>query len=346
MKAALNSDKEVTNKLYERNFHTFALWCRENQLHPQDIDVYSLIRFLNHLQSRNRAFSTINNYKVAIIPVLLMADKHSETARFALDRIMKGMNKKQQRRPSFFPQWRVDVVLDYLNSNKFEPLASKPEYIMLAKTVFLTIMASGRRPSDLAGLVIRDMNDWLLQGPSSAIFHYHPTFRPKNKSIRFFPEPVIIPAINPEDLQSDKSCPVRALKTYIHHTKAKRNRIPSYVFQPIVCGDKVKPGYISKVVKELIIRAHRAAGVPVPRGSTQARQTRKMASSLAYHSGAPLEDVVRSAGWSAVSTFIDHYLIRRPLPISRSMVAAGRVLQAAPESSSDSALSYVSSSHH
>ena len=338
----LNSDKEVTNTLYERNFHTFALWCREKEYRPQDIDTYTLIRFLKHLQTKKRAFSTINNYKVAIIPVLIMAGKHSEIARFQLDKILKGMNKRQQRRPGFFPQWKIDIVLDYLNSTKFEPLEEKPEYLILTKTIFLTIMASGRRPSDLSGLVIKDINNWLLQGPNSGIFHYHPTFRPKNKSTRFFPEPVSIPAMNPDNLAADTSCPVRALKTYIEKTRPRRNTIPSHLFLPVTTGHKVKPGYISKIVKELIITAHRAAGSPLSRASVQTRQTRKLASSLAYHSGAPIEDVVRSAGWATVNTFITHYLVRRSIPTSRGMVAAGVVLPGDPEPTRRSVPSHTS----
>lgn len=341
--ASLTADKEVTNSLYNRNFRTFALWCADTGINLNETSIYTLIKFLRHLHSKKRAFSTINNYKVAILPVFIMANRHDEASIFILNKILRGMRKKQQPRPSFFPQWQVNTVLDYLDSQKFEPLASKPEYIMLVKTIFLIIMASGRRPSDLAGLVIRDTGSWLLQGPNSATFHYHPSFRPKNKSARFFPEPVSIPALDPSNLTTNLSCPVRAAKIYIEHTSSKRSAVPSYLFLPLAPSSKIGPGYISKVVKNLIIQAHKWAGAPVSRDNIQAKQTRKLASSLAYHCGAPLEDVIRSAGWSAGGTFMDHYLIRRPLPVSRNMVVAGSILLPPAETCEDSSSSHTGS---
>ena len=101
----------------------------------------------------------------------------------------------------------------------------------------------------------------------------------------------------------------------------------------------VSPGDVSRCAKYLIVEAHERSSLRLPRNSIQARQTRSVAASLAFHLGKPLPDVLRAAGWSAPNSFINHYLMQDELIANRDVVAAGSAIRvlAPPATSLNSA---------
>ena len=130
-----------------------------------------------------------------------------------IEALLKKSKKLHQLRPVRVPRWDLSIVLDYLNSDRFEPLEDKSEHRLLQKATFLTLLASGRRPSDLAGLALHARDD-LSVNHNRTILQYHPLFRPKNRSTQFFPEPVAFPPLREEDGHSSLSCSVRCLRAY------------------------------------------------------------------------------------------------------------------------------------
>ena len=50
------------------------------------------------------------------------------------------------------PRWFLDLILSYLKSENFEPLEKINDYLLTQKTLFLILLASGRRNGDITNL--------------------------------------------------------------------------------------------------------------------------------------------------------------------------------------------------
>ena len=232
---------------------------------------------------------------------------------------MKKTRKAQRHISPAIPEWDLDLVLSYLTSSKFATTSAETR--IFQKATFLTLLASSRRPSDVAGLSLRPTNNFSCAPNKSVTILFHPTFSPKNRSLITVAEPIQIPCLQPH---SAALCPIAAIQRYLNITDHKRDKGLSYLFLPIKgTNKKCTPTYISKTTKRLIIEAHRFYGEADKSRSTQAKQTRKLAASLAFHAGSPLQDVLRAAGWASPSAFIQHYLIRQPLQLHHPAVIGG-----------------------
>lgn len=326
----LSADRKSTTELYDRNFANFADWFNGKGFKISEFNLNIIILFLNKLFDDGKQYSTINNYRYALNPVLFLSTGESLTEGYIIKRVMNGFRKARPKKSTPPPRWDVDVVLRFLRSNKFEPLEDKPLTVVFEKLCFLLIMASGRRPSDLTGLghagnlIVWNNND------THVTLYPHPDFVAKNRSNTFCPEPMSIPALGPKLAEGDNNrlnCPVRALKLFLKRTENKRGKGLSYLLvQPLNCSAKVTPGYVSKTVKRTILRAYQSEMGSSIGVSAMAKDTRKLANSLASHRGAPLAEVIRAGGWSSTSTFVDHYLVKEPLKTSQPVVAAGRII--------------------
>lgn len=326
-----NADRKSTVSLYDRNFTRFAEWFNEKDLGQSDFNFDTIIEYLSHLFKEGKQFSTINNYRYAIHPVLFLATGESLIEGYAIKRIMNGFRKHRPKRSVSAPKWDLDLVLQFLKSSKFEPLEDKSLMIVFEKLCFLLIFASGRRPSDMAGLGYSDnLVVWNCDKEQVTLYP-HPMFIAKNRSMSFNPEPITIPTLGPQLRQGDDNslnCPVRSLKIFLHKTQNKRDSGISYLLcKPPSCKEGVTPGYVSKTIKHTICRAYAATNSrSLPITSPMAKDTRKMANSLIIQRGASLEEVMRAAGWKSSATFMAHYLIKKPLTNRLPVVASGRVI--------------------
>lgn len=303
------ADAASTRQLYDKNFFHFANWFNESYNDYSQFNIDSVILFVVTLINTGRAFTTINNYVYSINSVYILCFGNAMSQHPVLKKIMSGTRKKNQCRPKFFPEWDINVVLTYLNSDVFEPLSEARVSRVLQKTVFLVLLASSRRPSDIAGLGYVRNENWFIRGPDKVYLRFHPLFRPKNKSSKFFPEPISFAQLFDADNARSLSCPVRALDIYLRKTRDQRDKSITYLFLPVKTSSyKLTTTYVSNIVKSVVVEAYRAIGQGFPRHSVQGKQLRTLASSIAFHAGKPLQDVLRAGGWSHPSTFIRHYL--------------------------------------
>ena len=317
--AVVASDCPGTNKLYESNFSTFAKWFNNNSLGKADFNLNTISKFLLTLKKEGKAFSTINNYKTALQPITQLVLNLSIHENYSIQMLLKKTKKAQRKHPVKLPSWDLNTVLDFLKSRRFGRQAGPSR--LFQKTVFLTMLASSRRPSDLAGLEYRKPTEISCNGNNELILFKHPSFEPKNRSLSFVPRPIKFPCLQPHD---EDMCPVANLARYVKATADRRTQALGYLFLPVEGGNsKCPPSYIAKATKRLIIEAHRSAGEERAGRSAQAKHLRKLASSLAFHAGKDLEDVLAAAGWGSASAFIRHYLIQKPLSLSHNVVAGG-----------------------
>lgn len=101
----------------------------------------------------------------------------------------------------------------------------------------------------------------------------------------------------------------RALKIYISRTRPFRKTEALLVsFQTESIGSRVSGPTLGRWIRATIATAYQHLNLPVPRHIT-AHSTRSAATSAAWATRAPLEEVCRAATWTTVTPFIHHYRV-------------------------------------
>ncbi len=134
--------------------------------------------------------------------------------------------------------------------------------------------------------------------------------------------------------ESSSLCPVRALHTYIEHTRPLRQSHK----QLFVCFDKKcagEPVYkqrLSHWIVDTISQAYSSQNLPVP-CDLVAHSSRSMATSWAALKGVALSDICAAASWSTPCTFTRFYRINvtNPNSLGSAVLSAVKL----PEKGSD-----------
>ena len=149
--------------------------------------------------------------------------------------VIRAVALRRARTKTRIPAWDLRLVLEFLISRSFEPLESCSLRSLTQKTVFLVMLASGRRASEVHG----------LSGIPAAIsrerdrsfrLNFLPEFLAKNQSPEDPSPSICIKPLShiagPEDADT-RLCPVRALKVYLNRTKDRRNGPLRRLFVPV-----------------------------------------------------------------------------------------------------------------
>jgi len=223
---------------------------------------------------------------------------------------MKAIKVKRPRSIVTFPKWDLALVLRVLTKEPYEPLLSATPLYLTRKTVFLLLLATARRVSDIHAI---DPTR-LVVTPQAVVLQPVPGYLPKildtaEGQRRYAPMVVrrlSSVASDPADLSL---CPVRALLAYDNYAKSvlpNRKRF----FVPLRShGHVVQKQTLSGWVVGLIRHAYNSAGEEDCRlSSTSTHEVRALASSMAYQATFSLGVVLASATWAHPTTFTDHYL--------------------------------------
>ena len=178
--------------------------------------------FLLHLfQDKKLQPGTIDGYRPAI------ADKlGNSTINVSKDEnLTRLLDSFHRDRPK--GSWNLSLVLHQLTMAPFEPLKEASMKHLTFKTVFLLVLGSGKRRSEIHAWLhknIRHQSDW-----SKVSLYPSPSFLSKNQLAKEGPDSVasvVIPALAPSldrSLKGDRSlCPVRALRYYLDRTSDLR----------------------------------------------------------------------------------------------------------------------------
>ena len=224
--------------------------------------------------------------------------------------------------PDPVPKWSLELILYFLAQAPFEPLAEAPLELLTLKTVFLVLLGTACRRSELHALV----RDRIQQGPNWEWVNLLPTagFRAKFQS-RADDATVDrhwhLKALTSEVAPSRKerlNCPVRALKRYLRVTDRVRTGTDK-LFISTVSYSGVVANTITSWVKRTILYAYQRAtpeqlkrfGIPTnePNLFRPAHEIRALGPSYAFASSHPsINEILRSGYWKSSSTFIKHYL--------------------------------------
>ena len=260
-------------------------------VNPENINIYSLMEFLNYLHVEKKLeTTTIRDYKNSIAFPLKLAigiDFNSWEFKKLNDAFFID---KPPKKPSV-PNWELDKVLTLLQSDKFDN-SKTGSFMALRKCLFLTALACGNRVSEIAAFqrtsIVSSLQLTALRIPVK------PGFLFKNQRQGRCPPGVeIYPLLEgPSSL-----CPVLALQRYLSVSTPTRGAL--------FCHSKTQAPLRSSSISKLLCGLIEEAN---PGCFPKAHDVRKLATSLAWCRGLDTSEITKRAFWKSSSTFIERYL--------------------------------------
>ena len=128
---------------------------------------------------------------------------------------LTGIAKLPDNRVDLFPTWNLQDLLDYLQSDRFEPLESKPWKICREKALILLMLATGRRLADVSALTARWSDTTLQDGTPIVKFTFYSGWTSKaHRADGWCSKDVFIYAIDNDDQDRSALCPLRAFRLF------------------------------------------------------------------------------------------------------------------------------------
>ena len=220
---AANFRRKSTVAMYSGRLRIYAKWCSDRAIPPTSATVGQVADFLLHLFNEGRQLASIKGYRSAIAAVHTgFTDGSSVSVSADLMKLVRGLFLRRPTVRTLTPSWNIQVVLEKLAKEPFEPLHRASLKHLTLKTIFLLAAASVRRRSALHALSvkqghIRFENDGVRLVPD-------PAFLAENQTLDFLPHPIFLPKIETfSSIAEDRAwCPVRALRLYIKATQSFR----------------------------------------------------------------------------------------------------------------------------
>ena len=309
--------KDSTDNRYQYVWTKFLEFLNINNINHNCISAKDVVNFLSYQASAfNKAYNTIGVYKCAIFTPLYYKFNINLRENIRVSDFMQGLFALNPPPKKFnTPKWDISLVLNFLKSPQFEPLDKVPWKQCIMKTLFLLMLSSGRRISDIAALT-REV--FYLDECVQIV--WVDGFRAKNHRQDFIPMDPLIMELDSVVSSDLLLCPVRALNIYLERR--------SFLTRPD--NDdmlwSVRQSTLSLYFKELINDAFRFNGNPAVDLPVSTHQCRKFAASLSkFYIKSSDEDLAAWMGVKNMSVLLKHYISRFPLVNVKCVVPLGTI---------------------
>ena len=295
----LQSIRDNTFKTYKTGFEMFQRWINSNNI--TTINQTQVMLFMRHLLDKQQSISTIKVYKSALSNILLFGfgiDLNNKP----MDIFIRGIGNIGYK-PINISNWNPSKVANLILNSTDCSLK-----FLTQKTLFLVLIACGRRISDTLASV--RTKHFLKFSPdnSTMIIHYAPNYRFKNDSTGERPLPIhlkryqsILLASNSNTqytASEDKLCPVMNVESYLHAT---RDTNCAFLFvNPNNTNNPLNARQAANLIQDLVRQADPLANFTI-------RNTREYASTQGWLFGASCSVLKSSCHWSSLQMFIKTY---------------------------------------
>ena len=215
----INRLKPGSKKNYQHHWSLFLSYLRDHNISDLDVTLSTVLEFLNfHATHKNRAYRTVAAYRCALVEPLKRAlnlDINSLDSEW----FMSGLYASNPPRSAPMPVWKLSDLLEFLRTDRFEPLAEVAWTRCIQKALILILLATGRRIHEISFMAVAHK-----EKDGDIHFSWLPGFRPKWDSADFNPEPPSISPIDKELAGDDLLCPVRAWSI----VRERRELVPGY----------------------------------------------------------------------------------------------------------------------
>jgi hypothetical protein len=242
-----------TLKVYEAKWKVLEEWCRNKKVDALAMSPGTLADFFIYLfDVKKLAPITIKGYRAAISRVYRMCELQDPGQNKDLTMLINNFCLERPRNVHLFPKWSLEVVLDFLAGDTFEPLDTIEMEPLTKKTLFLVTLALAGRISEIHALSARPECLRINQDGSISLLTF-PGFVAKNRLHEAGSQQYTLSPLDGGGVY----CPVRALQIYLHRTRNKR-RTADPLFLPLSRA-KTTPQLLSSWIRSLIQDAYKAA---------------------------------------------------------------------------------------
>ena len=136
---------------YQHKWQCFVNFLKNKEVELKDVTMSNVLQFLIYLfHVKHFKPGTIAKYKTALTKPLVHFNIDLKVP--AITDLLKGMTQQRPNNPVSAPSWSLNKVLAFID-DLVEPI---PDTMLLRKTAFLLLLATGWRVSELHAYVANE----------------------------------------------------------------------------------------------------------------------------------------------------------------------------------------------
>ena len=288
-----SATRASTHKTYQSAWGVWHSWCAKRQVNSISATLNDVLLFLTDRFNNGAAYRSVNVARSAISSCHAKIDGYPVGQHPLVIQLLKGMLNMRPPKPRYTHTWDVHLVTKYLSSlgkTKLLPLK-----LLSIKLAMLFALPCPERASSLAKLDLRHCR----VAPEGVFFTL---VSPRKRG-----SPDQLPqAFFASFPHNERLCPVGTLR---HYLKATRN------LRPVFPASKPDPLFVSYIkphnpittptLSRWLRMVLKNAGINTD--IFKAHSVRGASTTAAVNSNVPLDDVMKMADWSRVSTFQKFY---------------------------------------
>lgn len=289
----LSATRTSTHKTYQSAWGQWNSWCAKRKVNPVSATLNDVLLFLTDRFKCGAAYRSVNVVRSAISSCHPKIDGYPVGQHPLVVQLLKGMQNMRPPQPRYTHTWDVQLVTKYLDSlgkTKLLPLK-----LISIKLAILFALSCPERASSLARLDLR----YCRVAPEGVSFTL--TLPRKRGSTDQLPQ-----AFFASFPHNKRLCPVDTLRVYLKATRNLRPVFPSSKPDPLFVS-YVKPHnpITTPTLSRWLRTAIKNAGIDTE--LFKAHSVRGASTTAAANSNVPLDEVMKMADWSRVSTFQKFY---------------------------------------
>ena len=217
---ALRDTTDSARRVYDCEWNNFTKWCnkQEPKIDPIHISVSQFADFIGYLgEDCQFAISTIRNYRTAVASVLKHYNRKHITSDGLITSMINAFKRSTMKPKNRVPKWNLALVINHLTKTPFEPIDESPIKHLTQKTIFLVLLGTGCRRSELHAIDrsrLEHHKRWkwvnLLPLPE-----FRAKFQAKDPDPTRSWDYTLRRLSNTADPEELVSCPIRALHAYL-----------------------------------------------------------------------------------------------------------------------------------
>lgn len=245
--------------------------------------------FLTSLYESGSGYSAINTARSALSAIGIVKDGFSIGSHPVVIRYMKGIFNLRPTAPKYHETWDVSKVLNYLK--KLSPISELSLKLLSMKLCMLIALTLASRVQSISLLDIKDMKKCYTK----YVLYYSGLLKQTRAGVS---NPVAELIAYPPDR---RLCVVFVLKEYLKRTEDIRGDKTCLFISYIKPHNAVTRDTISRWLRVVM----KNAGIDC--GNFKSHSIRSASTSKAVEKLVPIEDILRTAGWSSSQTFAKFY---------------------------------------
>lgn len=299
----VQAKRPSTHKQYTGYISAWFKHCTSKSVNPYVSSIPQVLTFLEELRStRNLGYNALNTARSALSSIL---DQHNNVPvgqHPLLKTYMRAAFNICPPLPRYTDTWDPEQVLTLLR--QWAPPADISLKLLTLKVAMLILLVSGQRLQTLTLLDIRNMtvtSSEITFRIVDLLKQSRPGYRNPLVSLQAF-------------LADDSICVFSYLNEYVSRTAPLRGQVTSLFITFKKPHAKASKDSVSRWIKTVMKEAGLNTQLYRP------HSVRSASSSAASRGGAPIQDILDTAGWASSSVFGKFY--KKPLALCSSYSSA------------------------